>query len=589
MKSYLDFGINFILTDNLKDQSFEVDCPKCFHHNISSTLIINDQKKSWFCKHCGYAGDLFFGIAAIPKKNTHPWEYNPNLFSYTIPKKLNSSILNFFNSKKISEKTLTELSIGQGNIYYPKNKTVLPSVIYPYFQKSKVINLSYFNSQLRHEEYGGVFSCFNYDNINLEHTYITLNEIETMSFYEVGKKNTISLFNPSSNVNIENILDNLFILESVLLNVKKITLAFPNTKEGLFLTEELTQRLGKEKCWKVLPPEDDSSWNDMLVAYGNDKFLSFISKEIATPIKGIYEVSDVRDEINNLYKYGLKKGVSTSYLSLDEYLSIPLGQWTVVTGIPSHGKSNFLDSLLVKLALNENWKFAIFSPENQPTARYYSSIMEKYFEKPFDIKYSNRISEEEKEKGLQWMEEHFSVILPDEDDTPWSIEHILNLAKISIYRKGVKGIVIDPWNELEHVRPPQQTETEYISSALSKIRNFARKHNVHIWVVAHPAKLYKNNEGKYPVPTPYDINGSAHWRNKADICITVWRNVGFADESVTDIYIQKMRFKEFGKVGLCSLRYDYVSSSFIDDIDQNKRKKALEDGIVLPIDKLRLF
>ena len=141
-------------------------------------------------------------------------------------------------------------------------------------------------------------------------------------------------------------------------------------------------------------------------------------------------------------------------------------------------------------------------------------------------------------------------------------------------------------NELDHSRPNNQTETEYISSALTKIRQFARTYKVHVWLVAHPAKLYKDKDGKYPVPTPYDISGSAHYRNKADNAITVWRNVGHDDQTVSDIHVQKIRFKEVGKVGLVSLRYDPISGDFIDDIDQDKRRNALENGEVIHTAKL---
>jgi twinkle protein len=110
------------------------------------------------------------------------------------------------------------------------------------------------------------------------------------------------------------------------------------------------------------------------------------------------------------------------------------------------------------------------------------------------------------------------MILPEEP----SINAILAVAKALVLRKGIRGLVIDPWNEIEHGRTQGQTETEYISIVLSRIRQFARAHGVHVWLVAHPAKLFKEANGKYPVPGPYDVSGSAHWRNKADCCLAVW-------------------------------------------------------------------
>jgi twinkle protein len=122
-------------------------------------------------------------------------------------------------------------------------------------------------------------------------------------------------------------------------------------------------------------------------------------------------------------------------------------------------------------------------------------------------------------------------------------------------------MVIDPWNELDHSRKAQYTETEYISSALTKIRRFARLNNIHIWVIAHPTKMQRQASGNYAVPTPYDIAGSAHFRNKPDNCICIWRDL--SDESKhVDIHIQKVRFRHLGKVGKVQLKFNIGSGRY---------------------------
>ena len=165
-------------------------------------------------------------------------------------------------------------------------------------------------------------------------------------------------------------------------------------------------------------------------------------------------------------------------------------------------------------------------------------------------------------QAQEFIKEHFQYIMPEEDFT---FENILMLARACVYRDGIKAVVLDPWNELEHKRPNGMTETEYISSALSKIRRFARLHEVHFWVVAHPTKLQKIVDKKghatYPVPTPYDISGSSHWRNKADNCITVWRDLNLNNDLV-EIHVQKIRFKENGQPGKVTLKFDRVTGCF---------------------------
>ncbi|MEW6710414.1 MAG: DnaB-like helicase C-terminal domain-containing protein, partial [Candidatus Riflebacteria bacterium] len=163
----------------------------------------------------------------------------------------------------------------------------------------------------------------------------------------------------------------------------------------------------------------------------------------------------------------------------------------------------------------------------------------------------------------QFIEEardRFVFILPE---TP-TIDDILNRARIEVQRNGINGLVIDPWNEIEHSRPKNLTETEYISESLRKMRTFARQNRIHLWIVAHPTKLSKSlkndNKNQYEIPTPYDIAGSANWRNKADNCVTVYRNA--IDGEPVDVHIQKIRFKNTGKVGTVRFNYSLATGMY---------------------------
>lgn len=596
MYNWSQFGINLEEMEEDTSEVLLLDCPKCYNKKKNKdilTLYVNTAHQSWFCKHCGYAGNLLQGSQPVPAENHfEAWKLNPFLLSYEYKNNLSSVVVENFSKKKISKDTLEFFKISQGKAYFPELEDNILCLIYPYYQEGRLSNLVYFYGNNHTSEIGGIETCFNFDSIDQDHTTIVMDELEVFTFHECGKTNVISLFGgyTTNNQPLEKVknklLDFLTNIEDRLTQVKKITLALPNTDKGNMLKDELIRRLGKEKCWIVQPPESEYTWNDVLVDYGKQKFSWLLDTAKPIPVRGLFDVDDVEDKLDELYHKGLRKGYSTGFETVDQFYTVVPGQWTVITGIPGHGKSNFLDAVMVNLAKNDDWRFGIFSPENQPIQRHFAGIMEKYFEAPFDLGKPGRITEEQKEEGKQWLKKHFSIILPDEDAN-WSIDGVLELAKVLVYRRGMKGLVIDPWNELDHSRPGNQTETEYVSATLTKLRQFARNFDVHVWLVAHPAKLYKDKDGKYPVPTPYDISGSAHYRNKADNAVTVWRNVGHDDQSVADIHIQKIRFKEVGKVGLCSLRFDSGSGSFVDDIDQTKRRNALEEGVVIPTDKLR--
>lgn len=585
MLTWKKFNIKITDDDYLNEEKIiDIECPQCSNTKQNKeipNLIVNLNQESWFCEHCGFAGDLFFGKQEAHKRASlkEPWKLNPYINLDNLDYNLPSLVIKNFEKQKITQDTLTHFKIGKVKKYFSEGENILSCVAFPYFQDGELVNYVYKN-KYKTSEIGGVETFFNIDQADINHTYIVLDEMEVLTFHECGITNVISLFSIK-----DKSLESLNLIEDKINEIKKITLAFPNTEEGNMFKTELLRRIGAEKCWIVQPPEEKHTWNKVLVEYGKSKFLYLLDTAKPIPVRGIFTIDDVEEQYDNLYYNGLRRGYKTHFPTLDQYYTVVPGQWTVVTGIPGHGKSNVLDSIMVNLAKYENWNFGIFSPENQPIERQFANISEKFNLATFDLHKENRITEEQKENTKIWLREHFSVILPDEDES-WNIDGILSKARVLVYRKGIKGLVIDPWNEIDHSRPPGQTETEYISSVLTKIRQFARSMFVHVWLVAHPAKLYKDKDGKYPVPTPYDISGSAHFRNKADNAITVWRNVGYEDQSVVDIHIQKIRFKEVGKVGLCSLRFDHNTGSYVDDIDQNKRMSALESGEVVPTKRL---
>jgi twinkle protein len=211
--------------------------------------------------------------------------------------------------------------------------------------------------------------------------------------------------------------------------------------------------------------------------------------------------------------------------------------------------------------MEHDWRFATFSPENHPIELHASKIIQKYIGKPFSKSYPGFMNTAEFDRAKIWLEEHFKFIAPSDDEL--KVENIIQKAIACVKRYGIKGLSCDPWNEFDHTRPAGLTETEYISQSLTKIRRFARQYGVHVWVIAHPTKLMKNEKQQYPVPTPYDISGSANWRNKPDNCLSIWRDLD--DESkVVEFHVQKIRFREIGKCGAANLRYNLNSGRYSD-------------------------
>jgi twinkle protein len=276
-----------------------------------------------------------------------------------------------------------------------------------------------------------------------------------------------------------------------------------------------------------------------------------------------------RSQIVSLWDKGLPPGYSTGWRSVDKHYTVAPGQLSIVTGWPGSGKSEWLDALFLNLA-KQGWRFAVFSPENQPIELHIVKYLEKMVRKPFGEGPTDRMSLDEAMEAAGEIEEWFHFITPaiDTEKLSFTIDEVLRATEASFRLRKVwrnrelkRGLIIDPWNELEHLRPRDISETEYIAQTLSSVRAWARMHGVHVWLVAHPQKLKRDDAGVLPVPRPDAISGSQHWWNKADVAITVWRDLGKQNDE-TDVHIWKVRFKHIGSPGKVTLRYDRVTGVY---------------------------
>jgi twinkle protein len=302
-------------------------------------------------------------------------------------------------------------------------------------------------------------------------------------------------------------------------------------------------------------------------------------------IRGVYDAEEFADDLWKMREKGLEPGVSTGWHKLDEFYTVKRKQWTVVTGVPGYGKSTFLDNLLLNLAKLHGWKFLYFAFET-PIDRHIAGLMEihsgKVFGKKDETKQAResfKMTDQEFNDSFQFINKHFRFVQPDEAEC--TVQGIMDISdEIKNTDFVFDGMVVDPWNEIEHRRPPVQTESDYISETLTKFRRFGWRQNIHFWMVAHPTKLeeVKQNFGTkatleqkqkiiYKKPTLYSISGSAHWRNKADMGIVIHQNQEKSNEPC-EIDVQKVRFKECGRKGQNYLYYDYFCSRMVQTVDE---------------------
>jgi hypothetical protein len=122
---------------------------------------------------------------------------------------------------------------------------------------------------------------------------------------------------------------------------------------------------------------------------------------------------------------------------------------------------------------------------------------------------------DEKEFASTWINQHFTFIKTEDITT---LDQIMSLTEGLIRQKGIRVLVIDPWNKIENERLALGMDAiEYLAWGLNKLSRFAKKYMLAVVIVAHPPMLKSANGHIREVQSYYDINGGAQWGNIGDI------------------------------------------------------------------------
>ncbi len=536
--------------------SHKIRCPRCSDSRNDKQdpclyLTIQENEKAlWKCYNCGWSGSAG-AVHKGSREKTKAYR-RPDLPAGAI------GAMPEGGAKFLTGRKITRGVWERNKLFYNEETEAL---CFPFFSEGQIINVK--SRKIKDKKFslstGAQLIFYGLDDLKGQETCIIVEgEMDKLALEVCGFINVISVPNGApckikEGSKIENTggYEYLAHAETIIRSLKKIIIAVDNDANGKILEYELARRIGPEKCYTVEFPVKDA--NDCLMEFDRDVVCSYINSAKPYPINGLYNVLDFNKSLFHYFNNTMKRGLPTGWATLDKFYSVPVGRITIVTGVPNAGKSEFLDALLWNLAKMNDWKFVLFSPENGKEA-HVTKFIEKVIEKPTNPKASNRMSENEFAEGALVVARHFYFIVAEDMETLPTLDWILEKAKIAIYRYGVQGLVIDPYNEIEHTRAPGEQETEYISKMLSKLKKFAQTYSIHIWIVAHPAKQYKDKEGKYAVPSLYDIAGSAHFVNKTDFGIVVHRGEDVAN--VSEIHLKKVRFKHEGANGCCNLIYN---------------------------------
>ena len=518
-------------------------CPECSHNRKKKTdkcLAWDKSTNRGYCHNC--AASFFEYKPFEPKQYTLPeWK---NITS------LSDKAVKYFEGRMISQKTLNKMRVYTDIEYMPQFEKEIEVICFPYFMSDKLINVKYRGAKKSFKLVSGAELIFwNIDCLSdNEEVIIVEGEIDALTYIQAGFNNVLSVPN-GANKNLE-YLDNCIGLFE---NIKKIFIATDQDTKGIELRDELIRRLGAERCF-IVSFQDKKDANEFLCSYG-DLIHDTIKNAIPVPVKGIIEAGNIYADIYDLYTNGVQPGKKINIDKLDENITWETGRLAIVTGIPGMGKSELIDYIITRLNIIHNWKAAFFTPENYPLKYHYAKLFEKIIGKKFS---KCKCNENEFDTAYDYIRNNFFYILNEEDFT---VKSILDSAKILVKTRGIKILVIDPYNKLDHKYT--DSETQYISRFLDQIITFAKVNDILVFLIAHPVKMQKTN-GKFEIPSLYSISGSSNFYNKTDYGLTIHRKSGEDGVMIheVEVHIQKIKYKHLGKQAIIDLKYDYETGRF---------------------------
>ena len=554
--------INGFLIDEFNQHKLEEGkkqgiCPLCSHTRKPKNQKAKCASYDWerglgTCHNCNTS----FQLHTYQRKGASEKEYVRPINKqedYNITGDPEQKVLKWFKTRGISAQTLIDLHVGEGLEYMPQTGKQENTIKFNYFMGDQLINIKYRDGRKNFKLYKGAEKVFYNVNsiVGYEYCIITEGEMDVLALHEAGIPNAISVPNGATlNSNNLDYLDNCI---DYFEDKEKVILAVDSDEAGQALQEELVRRLGAEVCY-LASFDDCKDANEYLVKYGKEKLSERITQARPVPLENVTTFKDIEDEVTDFVRNGFKKGFQVGLENFDNIFSTYTGQFITVTGIPSSGKSDFVDQMVVGYNRNYSWKTAFASPENAPTYLHAHKLMRKTWE---GMPTSSDIHGDKWNQVASHVNDNYFFI----DMERYTLESVLRKGAELVKRKGIKCLVIDPFNKVRDVDCKTEDVNRYTMEYLTKIETFAKKFDVLVFIVAHPTKMYKDKDGKIEEPTMYNIKGGGEWYDASYHGILVHRDY---EAKTVKAKVLKVKFQNLGENGAeAHFKWEHKSGCFI--------------------------
>lgn len=248
----------------------------------------------------------------------------------------------------------------------------------------------------------------------------------------------------------------------------------------------------------------------------NDVLVQFGEGDLAACLNGAERIDPPGGLItgfSNLPPMSKRRVLKVGENPFDELVGFEMGEMSVLTGLPGFGKSTFANWVLDRVSVNEGVRIGSIAFETH-AHRFRDQLSRIKTKKAW-----RKLNSDEREELLVDLDARWRLVHFIEDVGDRNLGWLETMIKTLALRDGCKVIVIDPWNELEHMPEPGESMTQYINFALRFIRRLAKTLEIHIMIVAHPMKM--KTEGKPRAPSGYDVADSAAFFNKPGLGLTI--------------------------------------------------------------------
>jgi twinkle protein len=537
----LDGEINGFKIDKFNQYGLEAGktqgiCPLCSHTRKPENRKLKCASYDWerglgTCHNC----DTSFQLHTYERRGevTKFYEKPPRIEVESVSTKVES----WFKSRGISKKTLDDLMITEGVEWMPQTGKEENTIQFNYFIGDELVNVKYRDGRKNFKLYKGAEKVFYNIDATVGHDSVIIveGEMDVCAIHESGFKSVVSVPNGATlNTNNLDYLDNCI---DYFEDKEKIIIAVDTDEAGIALQTELVRRFGAEVSW-VVDFGDCKDANEYLIKYGATSLSSILKTAKPVPLENVVTFNDIEDEVIEFVKNGFKRGYQIGLENFDNIFSTYTGQFITVTGIPSSGKSDFVDQMVVGYNKLYGWKTAFASPENAPTYLHAHKLMRKIWGSMPTV---NDINTGKWTEVAETVNENFFFI----DMEKYNLEEVLSKGAELVKRKGIKCLVIDPYNKIRSNDSLSDVNV-YTMEYLSKIEVFAKKYDVLVIIVAHPTKMYRNQEGNIEEPTMYNIKGGGEWYDASYHGILVHRNY---EENTVKAKVLKVKFQNLGENG----------------------------------------